>query len=200
MSDSSFVLASSSPRRKEILARVGFSFEVRDSGITEEFERTQTSVGSPKILALAKAQAAAAANPGPLVVGADTLVMVGDHVLGKPTGIEDARRMLELLSGRTHAVVTGVALAQSDRTVADEERTDVRFRSLSDSEVKWYLDSAEPWDKAGAYAIQGRGSVLVERIEGSFLNVVGFPVSLFVRLLERFTGRSWLDFLRPTRR
>jgi septum formation protein len=195
MSALSFVLASRSPRRKEILETAGFVFSVRPCELTESQLVGDECGASPRNLALAKARCVARTASAGLVVGADTMVVIGDDVLGKPDGPADALRMLELLSGRTHVVVTGVALVQSGRALADEERTTVRFRDLTRSELAWYVGTGEPLDKAGAYAVQGHGSVLVERIEGSYLNVVGFPLNLFVRMIETFTGRSWLHFV-----
>ncbi len=195
MSPPSFVLASLSPRRKRILDAVGFAFEVRPCGVTEQ----QLCGASPKNLALAKARHVARECPGILVVGADTMVVIGDEVLGKPDGAADALRMLELLSGKTHVVVTGVALVEGGRALTAEDRTRVHFRDLTRSELEWYLSTGEPLDKAGAYGIQGYGSALVERIEGSYLNVVGFPLGMFIRMLETFAGRPWLEYVRSRR-
>jgi septum formation protein len=198
MSPFPLVLASGSPRRREILEKVGFDFQVRTCEVTEE-ELSHTGCGaSPKNLALAKARSVAQECPRRLVVGADTMVIVGDEVLGKPDGAADALRMLELLSGKTHVVVTGVALVRGERALTAEDRTTVQFRNLGRSELEWYVATGEPWGKAGAYAIQGYGSALVERIEGSYLNVVGFPLGMFVRMLEEFTGKPWLQFLGST--
>jgi septum formation protein len=195
------VLASRSPRRREILETAGFSFSVRPCELTETQLLGDGCGASPKNLALAKARCVARRVSAGLVVGADTMVIVGDEVLGKPGGANEALHMLRLLSGRSHVVATGVALVEGERALVDEERTSVRFRNLTRSELTWYVGTGEPLDKAGGYGIQGYGSALVERIEGSYQNVVGFPLGLFVAMLKTFTGRSWLDFVgsqRPT--
>lgn len=134
-------------------------------------------------LALAKARAAAALRPRANILGADTIVVVDDEILGKPRDEDDARRMLERLSGRTHLVLTGVALVTSDDTRVEVAETQVEFAPLSAEEVAWYVSTGEPADKAGAYAIQGLASRFVVRIDGSYSNVVGLPVALVYHLL-----------------
>lgn len=135
-------------------------------------------------LANAKAEAGVRRNPGSLVIGADTTVVVDGRVLGKPADRREAAEMLELLSGRCHDVLTGVAVADGTRAVSGLSRTEVRFLPLSPGEVAWYVATGEPFGKAGAYAIQGRASRFVESIAGSYTNVVGLPVSETCRLLK----------------
>jgi septum formation protein len=196
MNTTSFILASASARRREILERIGFWFEVYHSGVAEPGAAPPGEGAVPDKLALTKALAVAQRVTGRLVVGADTTVFLDKIAMGKPANSEDALRMLRLLSGREHTVVTGVALVDDDRTLTGREETTVSFRALTDEELHWYVSTGEPLGKAGSYAIQGFGSALVEWVEGSFLNVVGFPLVLFIRLLEQFTGQSWLRFLK----
>jgi septum formation protein len=177
------VLASSSPRRREILANAGIAFEVRTADIPELRLAGESPVAYVRRLARAKAQAVKA-GAGEIVLGADTVVVVGDHVLEKPADDEDARRMLRLLSGRLHFVITGVSLCAGDRVIDDTESTGVRFVPLSDSEIDGYVASGEPMDKAGAYAIQGRASKFIDRVEGCYFNVVGLPIALVYRRLK----------------
>ena len=141
----------------------------------------ETPDGYVRRVAQQKAEAVAPSVPGRPVLGADTIVVIDNHVLGKPDGEEDARRMLRLLSGRGHVVMTGVCLLQANGASARSQllvvRTRVEFAPISDSEIGWYIESGEPRDKAGSYAVQGLGSRFVTRIEGSYSNVVGLPVA-----------------------
>ena len=179
------LLASSSPRRAEILRAVGWPFEALATNIDETFFPEESAVAAVERLALGKAEAAARQNPSLLVLGADTTVVVESESLGKPRDELDARRMLRLLSGRWHDVLTGVALVRREgngcRVVA-HERTQVRFGAMSDAEIDWYIESGEPVDKAGAYAIQGRAALFIEEIRGDYWNVVGLPVHLVYKL------------------
>lgn len=177
------MLASGSPRRRELLAGVGLSFTVRPVALDE----TPRPGEAPEVyvLRLAREKAATRGEPGELVLAADTVVALDDTLLGKPEGEEDARRMLRQLSGREHAVFTGVALwsPDTDRLESGVEETRVRFASLSEREIAWYVASCEPFDKAGAYAIQGLGALFVETIAGNYSNVVGLPLPRVYRLL-----------------
>lgn len=137
------------------------------------------------VLRLATEKASAQAHPGELVLAADTTVVLDGEILGKPRDDEDARRMLRLLSGREHTVLTGVALQDASGKAAEVDETRVRFAPLSDGEIDWYVATGEPRDKAGAYAIQGLGSLFVEAVEGSWSNVVGLPVPRTYRLFAR---------------
>lgn len=183
------ILASASPRRRELLAQVGIPFEVQPAAIPEDPSPGEDPVAYVVRLARAKAEAVlgslAEASSGPAVVlGADTTVTLDGHILGKPTGDDDARRMLRLLSGRTHRVITGVAVATRDGTEVAAEVTGVRFLTLSEEEIGEYIASGEPMDKAGAYAIQGRAARWIPRIEGCYFNVVGLPLALATVMIE----------------
>jgi septum formation protein len=179
------LLASSSPRRAEILRAVGWSFETLATYIDETLSPGEGAVAAVERLALEKAEAAAKQRPSELVLGADTTVVVDSEILGKPQDEQDAQRMLRLLSGRWHDVLTGVALMRHEgnscRVVA-HEKTRVRFGLLSDAEIDWYVKSGEPMDKAGAYAVQGRAALFIEEISGDYWNVVGLPVRLVYKL------------------
>jgi septum formation protein len=177
------VLASASPRRAELLAAAGIAFEALPTNIDE----TQWPGESPRAhvqrLAEEKARAGFAKRPTATVLGADTVVVVDDAILGKPRDAADAAAMLRRLSGRDHQVFTGVALVSPAGTTSAVDVTIVRFARLIEEEIAWYVASGEPMDKAGGYAIQGRASRFVDRIEGSYANVVGLPVALVYRLL-----------------
>lgn len=183
------VLASSSPRRRELLARLGLEFEVRAADLDETPAPDETPRALVRRLALAKARTAC--RPGETALGADTIVALGGEPLGKPSDAADATRMLSRLSGRSHEVWTGVALVARDgreprgtpveRVV--EGRTEVVFRMISDAEIAAYVASGEPLDRAGAYAIQGGAAPFVERIVGDYDNVVGLPLELVRTLL-----------------
>jgi septum formation protein len=172
------VLASRSPRRAEILRAVGWEFEAIVAGIDESLLPEENPVAYVKRLARTKAQAVAAKVKTGLVLGADTTVVVDGEILGQPGDRENARRMLRLLSGKWHEVVTGVAFvrAESSRTVVDHVVTRVRFSKMSEEEIDWYAMSDEPLDKAGAYAIQGRASLFIEEVQGEYFNIVGLPI------------------------
>ncbi|MGD9495839.1 MAG: nucleoside triphosphate pyrophosphatase [Armatimonadota bacterium] len=175
------VLASASPRRAMLLRQAGIEFEVRVPQIVEDADESGLPPAEVALThARTKAQAVARELWGRLVLGADTVVVLGTQVLGKPDGPAQARAMLQALSGRVHEVITAVALAVGDGggIVAEQiERTRVRFRRLSEGEIECYVASGEPLDKAGAYGIQGRGALLVREIEGCYFNVVGLPLS-----------------------
>jgi len=190
------ILASSSPRRRELLENAGFEFDVTPSTVLEEPMPGEEPEDFVRRLAIAKAlQVAGGAPPGSFVLGADTDVVVGAQILGKPTDAEDATRMLRMLSGRSHRVLTGVCVVEApDRIHAVEHSsTEVWFRPLDESEIRDYVASGEPRDKAGAYAIQGLASRFVTRIDGSYSNVVGLPVSLVDQLLRPFLLKTDLD-------
>jgi len=179
------VLASSSPRRAEILRAVDWPFEVSPANIREERAAAENAVAYVERLAREKAEVAAGLHPARLVLGADTTVVVEDDVLEKPRDEGDARRMLRRLSGRWHEVLTGVALVragEASRLLVSHARTEVRFAELSDAEINWYVASGEPMGKAGAYAVQGRASLFIEAIRGEYWNVVGLPIQLVYRL------------------
>lgn len=177
------ILASRSPRRQELLARAGFQFIVRPADVDESWREGEDPGAHVQRLARAKAAGVAAA-PDDIVLGADTVVVVDGDILGKPADAEEATRMLHRLAGREHYVLTGVCLKRGTRELVDCERTLVRFAALSDREIREYVASGEPLDKAGAYAVQGLASKFVERIEGCYFNVVGLPIARVYRLLK----------------
>ncbi len=185
------VLASASERRREILERLGFEFEVLPTGVEENGLEAAGPVEFAKLLAGRKANAASKLRPGSTIIAADTIVVCRGEQLGKPADARDARRMLELLSGRRHDVVTGVALVAPGREpFVDAEVTKVFFRELSDEEVARYIETGEPFGKAGAYAIQGYAAPFVRKIEGCYFNVVGLPVSLLFAMFAGLGGRE----------
>lgn len=182
------ILASASPRRKELFQSLGVSFSVVNSGVEETTEATDDPAKLAADLAAEKAETVAGRVSSELVLGADTVVVVDHEVLGKPVDDADARRMLRLLRDRWHEVITGVAIVDVSAASSDVRtvETRVRMAPYSDREIDQYVASGEPRDKAGSYAIQGLGSRLVETIEGCYTNVVGLPVCEVARLFSRF--------------
>ncbi|AEI66078.1 Maf-like protein [Corallococcus macrosporus] len=178
------VLASASPRRRELLSQLDLRFTVSAADIDETPHAGEPARDYVGRLAREKARVVAARHPGAWVLAADTTVALGAELMGKPRDAEEAQAMLTRLSGRTHDVYTGVALAGRHEE-ALVVHTRVTFRALSAAELAWYANTGEPLDKAGAYAIQGRGGVLVAGVEGSPSNVVGLPLAETVALLER---------------
>lgn len=169
-------LASQSPRRTELLTQVGIDHTVVSSSYEEPNEGHDSPIEMVKAQALGKARCAVGIPKGGIVLGADTIVVLDNEVLGKPQDEADARQMLERLSGRSHSVVTGVALLIKGDEVVFHNETKVYFKELAPFEIESYIASGEPMDKAGAYGIQGKGALWVEKIEGSYTNVVGLPV------------------------
>ncbi len=186
------ILASASPRRADLLAAAGFHFGVMPVDVDERVLPAEAPGNYVRRLALDKARQIARRNSGTLVLGADTAVVVGHRILGKPTDAADATAMLKTLSGRAHTVLTGVALCQDLREACDVSATEVRFLHLAPDEIAWYVASGEPFDKAGGYAVQGLASRFVERIDGSYSNVVGLPVALVYQLLKQFADLTAL--------
>jgi septum formation protein len=186
-SETKIVLASSSPRRAALLAAIGVEFEIVPSQVQERPHPDEPPGDYITRMARAKVVAVARQRADGLVIGGDTVVVLDGVLLEKPRGEVEARRMLRELSGRWHAVLTGVALfdAATHREVADYEKTLVRFASLTDSEIDWYISTGEPMDKAGAYGIQGFAAVFVEEIAGNYSNVVGLPIPLVCRLARQ---------------
>ncbi len=182
------VLASSSPRRKEILHLLGLDPDVRPPSVIEELRAGESPAVQAERLAVEKVTASAA-DPDELILAADTLVVLGNEILGKPLDARDAVGMLMQLQGRRHEVYTGLAMRVGRRIESDVASTRVWFRSLVAAECEEYVASGEPLDKAGAYGIQGLGAALVERIEGEYFNVMGLPVQLLLSLLARFDLR-----------
>ncbi|RDU35051.1 septum formation inhibitor Maf [Neobacillus piezotolerans] len=178
------ILASSSPRRKELLENLQLKFRIHSSDVDESFEPGTSPKDIVMGLAERKAKAVFAEYPDAFVIGSDTIVVCDGAILGKPSGRREAIVMLKQLSGRTHQVFTGVAIASPGGITRFYEKTEVQFWELSDREIEFYADSGEPFDKAGAYGIQGLGSMLVKRIDGDYFAVMGLPVSRTVRELK----------------
>jgi septum formation protein len=179
------VLASRSPRRADLLTSAGYDFAVAPADIDERLLDGETPAAHVRRLALEKSALVARNHQTSIVLGADTVVVIEGMVLGKPADDADAAAMLGRLSGRTHDVLTGVALHTGNDRQCDVESTRVTFRELTAAEVAWYVGSGEPEGKAGAYAIQGLASRFVTRIEGSYTNVVGLPIALVDHLLRK---------------
>ncbi len=185
------ILASASPRRAEILRTVGWPFETLVVNIDESRHENEEAAGYVQRLAREKAEAAAQKASDKMIVAADTTVVIDDHILEKPVGLQDAKRMMRLLSNRWHQVLTGIALIDSSAQVTIAyEQTEVKFAAMSDVEIDWYVATGEPADKAGAYAIQGVGARFIEGIKGDYFNVVGLPVRLLYELVLRATAPS----------
>jgi septum formation protein len=179
------ILASQSPRRRELLSLIGIQHEVQPAYLDETpFPGELPTVHSER-LAREKAALIAGREPGALVIGADTVVVAGDQILGKPGDEADARSMLRLLSGRTHMVYTAVAIARDGLLDSEVEGVSVSFRDLSEGDIAAYVATGEPADKAGAYGIQGFGSTLVDGIKGDFFAVMGLPLRRLTALCER---------------
>lgn len=180
------ILASQSPRRRELLALIGIAHEVRPADIDESYREGESPEQHCERLARGKAETLAARASGDaIIIGSDTIVVVDGMVLGKPADAGDATRMLRLLSGRSHTVLTAVAVSRRGRVESAVERVTVTFRRLDDSEIAAYIATREPMDKAGAYGIQGYGATIVSRIEGDYFAVMGLALNLLVRLLAR---------------
>ena len=182
------VLASASPRRAEILTTTGWQFEVLPVDLDESRRADEDAVNYVRRLALAKAEQAARLSPNLTVLGADTVVVIDEQILGKPRDEEDARAMLGILNGRWHKVLTGLALVNNSLSLQKVscQVTEVKFANLSDDEIRWYVSTGEPMDKAGAYAIQGLGARFIEGIRGDYFNVVGLPLRLLYELVQEF--------------
>lgn len=182
------ILASASPRRAELLRQIGVEFELAPSETAERPHPDEAPADYITRIARAKVIAAARTHEAGLVIGADTIVVLDGRLMGKPEDEPAAVRMLTRLSGRWHAVMTGVALydIETRGEVADYEKTLVKFARLTEREIEWYVATGEPMDKAGAYAIQGLGGLFVEEIAGNYYNVVGLPLPLVYRLALRF--------------
>ncbi len=181
------VLASSSPRRKELLKLVGLDFEVVVSDVDESFPSSLLPNEAVELLSKRKAQAVSRlVGADKVTLAADTVVAYDGKILGKPHSDEEAFDMLKMLSGKTHNVFTGVCIIGKDKTLNYSVKSEVKFYDLTDEEIRAYIATGEPGDKAGAYGIQGRGSLLVESINGDYFNIVGLPIASLVRALKEF--------------
>jgi len=183
------ILASASPRRRELMGLTGYSYEVKTAAADETISPGVGYAEAVKRNAARKARAVAKTNPGRTVIGADTIVVIDKTLLGKPRDARDAIRMLKLLSGRKHYVYTGVCILKNKRKVTFYEKTTVQFRELSDDEIASYVETGEPLDKAGAYGIQQLGAALVKGVNGDYFNVVGLPVARLTSELKKFTEK-----------
>ena len=187
MTDKKIILASQSPRRKELIALITENVEIRPVPCDETLPEGIGAREAVEYLSKIKNEASRKCSADDeIVISADTVVSVNDEILGKPIDKEDARRMLKLLSGKNHQVYTGVTISDSENTVTFSEKTDVVFYELTENEIEEYISSPEPYDKAGSYAIQGKASLLIKGIAGDYFNVVGLPVARLKRELERF--------------
>ncbi len=194
VSDLAVILASASPRRRELLTLVGIAHTVKPADIDESLRLDELPEAYAERLCRRKAEAIAESNKTSLVIGADTIVVIDDVVLGKPRDVGDAERMLGVLSGRSHTVMTAVAVSYLGRTVSSVELVDVTFRSINEDEIRRYVATGEPMDKAGAYGIQGYGATIVRRIDGDYFAVMGLSLVRLVALMAEL-GISY-DFAR----
>ena len=193
--DRPLVLASASPRRRFLLDLVGFEFEVMEPSVNEEDHADEDPATHVLRLAEVKARSVARSLEAGLVLGADTIVLLGDEILEKPATEEEAFDMLSRISGEWHVVYTGLAVidAESGRMAAGFETTRVRIREMSPDEIKAYVATGEPMDKAGSYGIQGYGAAIVEAVEGCYFNVVGLPLVRLLRVLRELEGQGGGD-------
>ncbi len=185
-----YILASASPRRRELLKYILDDFKIICADIDETVPEGMSALDVPEHLSVKKAEFIADKHPDAIVVAADTVVILDDEILGKPKSEKDAFLMLKKLSGKTHLVVTGCSIARGDKRKSFSVCSKVTFFELSDQAICDYIAKNESMDKAGAYGIQGFGSVLVEKIEGDYFNIVGLPVSALNRKLKEFEGEN----------
>jgi septum formation protein len=185
--DSKLILASKSPRRYELLKQMGLDFEVIPSRVIEDFVRTESPKEHVIRLAEAKVRDVASEYPDYWVIAADTIVYINGSILGKPENQEEAIGMLRRLSGQEHWVLTGFSVCHLEKRKSDQEtvQTAVKVKGLIPEEIEWYVQTGEPFDKAGGYAIQGIGSFMIESIRGSYTNVVGLPLCELIQMLSR---------------
>lgn len=179
------ILASASPRRQELLRQIGLDFSVRAANISESMEGLGTPEEAVRKISERKARAISA-SPEDTVLAADTIVVVDNEILGKPKNTDDARRMLHLLSGRSHRVMTGFTVLHGEEQFSHTEITDLTFRPLGDAEIDAYIETGDPMDKAGAYGIQGLAALFVTGIRGDYFNVMGLPLCALAPVLRRF--------------
>ncbi len=180
------ILASASPRRKELLGYVVPHFDIIPADVDETLPKGISADNSAEFLAVKKAEHVSALHPESIVIGSDTVVIVDGEILGKPADEEDAYRMLKMLSGKVHRVVTGVCISNGEKKRSFSESTKVEFYPLSDEEIRAYIATGDPMDKAGAYGIQGEGCILIKGIEGDFFTVMGLPAARLKRELASF--------------
>lgn len=182
------ILASRSPRRQELLKQVNIPFETVPSDVDESrYPKESRPEQYVETLACAKADHVFKQYPGRVILGSDTVVVTDGEILGKPRDEADAREMLKQLSGKVHSVLTGVAMISDNKRSVFHGQADVRFYTLTDEDIQQYIDSGEPFDKAGAYGIQGLGAMLVEEIRGDYFTIVGMPIAQVVRAWRSFS-------------
>ena len=182
------ILASASPRRKELLEKIGLRFEVEPSNYEEDMPSALEPHEFAQKISLEKAKVVASKHKNAIVIAADTFIIFGSQILGKPHTEKEARKMLETISGKPHSVITGFSIIDTgtSKTLSKSVETKIYIRKLTLAEIDAYVKSKEPLDKAGAYAIQGLGSVFVEKIEGDYFNVIGLPLSALTEALKEF--------------
>ena len=180
------ILASGSPRRKSLLESIGLDFTVYHPDVNEEHIPGESPAHLCRRLSRLKAQAGTVVYPDDVVIAADTIVVIDGEILGKPSGHDDAVRMLRSLSGRVHEVITGLCVSRKDNINVADVHTLVKFRELSEQEIIAYTSSQEPYDKAGGYAVQGKGATMIECINGDYYNVVGLPLCTLGRMLATY--------------
>lgn len=180
------ILASQSPRRRELLGLITTDFQVITADVDETIDENETAENTVMALSKKKAQAVSGLYPGKVIIGADTIVVCDGKILGKPENRQHAYEMIKMLSGRTHQVLTGVTITDFYKTETFFVSSDVTFFELTDEEIRTYVESGECDDKAGSYGIQGKGSLLVEKISGDYFNIVGLPVSVLNKKLKEF--------------
>lgn len=183
------ILASESPRRREILASTNINFTTKAIATKEYIDPSLPLAQAIEQVALQKALAVQPSVPNDIILGADTIVYVDGEILGKPHTHDEAVSMLKKLSGKTHQVITGVAIIERDKQELFHEVSDVTFFALTDEEIEEYVNSKEPLDKAGAYAIQGKGAILVAKINGDYYNIVGLPIAQVYRRLQGYINK-----------
>ncbi len=180
------ILASASPRRKEICELLGLEFSIVPAENEIEIDKTIAPEKAVELVALSKAQEVLKKYPDAVVIGSDTAVYCDNQFLGKPENKEDAKRMLKMLSGKTHHVYTGVAVISKEKQISFCEKASVTFMNLSDEEISWYVSTSEPYDKAGAYAVQGLSARFIEKIEGDFFAIMGLPCNKTYKAIKCF--------------
>ncbi|KKE77688.1 septum formation inhibitor Maf [Bacilli bacterium] len=185
------ILASGSPRRKELLQNMNLSFDVVVSNVDETIDRTLSAEDLVQSLSYQKASSIAKSHPEAYVIGADTMVLLDNQVLGKPKTEENAFQMLHQLSGRQHDVLTGVTIIKGKQIVSFYERTLIEFWPLTENEIWNYVKTGEPMDKAGAYGIQGLGAYLVKKVNGDYFSIVGLPVARLMRELQKLGFKNY---------
>lgn len=179
------ILASKSPRRKEILQQMGFNLEIKVKEIEEVSDKVEL-IDQIIDISKMKVEEVARENENSFVVGADTLVEIDGKALGKPRDKKEAKEMLKMLSGKNHRVITALTLVNVEKNIciSDYVKSEVYFKEISEEEIDWYISTGEPMDKAGSYGIQGLGAMFVEKIEGDFFSIMGFPINKFMNILK----------------